>query len=116
MLLENGMNLVPHPGDRHPRSAVGVDASGRWVTFVVVDGRQEGYSIGATLFELAELLRLRGCSDAINMDGGGSSIMIAAEGDSTRIVNSPSDGESRPIPAMLGIRRVVRFQPLEPAL
>jgi len=113
MLLENGTNIVTRPGDRHPRSAVGVDASGRWVTFVVVDGRQEGYSIGATLDELAEIVRQCGCSEAINMDGGGSSVMIVADGGVTRTINSPSDGQSRPVPAMLGIRRKVRFQPGE---
>ena len=111
MLLENGVNIVTRPGVRHPRSAVGVDASGRWVTLVVVDGRRANHSIGATLFELAEILRQRGCSEAINMDGGGSSIMIAADGDTTQTINDPSDGASRPVPVMLGVRRKAHFQP-----
>jgi exopolysaccharide biosynthesis protein len=71
---------------RHPRTAVGILEDGTLV-FVVVDGRQEGLSVGMTLPELAALLKERGARDAYNLDGGGSSTMIVAG----RVVNSPSD-------------------------
>ena len=43
--------------------------------FVVVDGRSSGYSRGATLTELARILKDLGCTTAYNLDGGGSSAM-----------------------------------------
>jgi hypothetical protein len=55
---------------RHPRSAVGRTAAGdMW--FVAVDGRQ-AESAGATLDEMATIMVNLGCTDAINLDGGGS--------------------------------------------
>ncbi len=79
---------------RVPRTAVGVKEDGSMV-FVVVDGRQKGLSEGLTLKELGrELLKL-GVKDAVNLDGGASSEMII-EG---KIVNSPSAGRERKLPA-----------------
>jgi exopolysaccharide biosynthesis protein len=78
---------------------------------VVVDGRNPGVSEGVSTRELALLLQEFGCRDAINLDGGGSSILILAQPDGTRrAVNHPSDhvlGVSvpRPIPAALVFRR-----------
>ena len=58
---------------RHPRTAIGRTAEGEIVS-VVVDGRQE-VSVGATLPELADIMKNAGCVDAINLDGGGSSTL-----------------------------------------
>ena len=85
---------------RAPRTAIGLTARGEWV-LVVVDGRADPtHSVGATLEELARLMRQLGCVQAMNLDGGGSSAM-AIEGiaqlDQVRpgltsgIVNLPSD-------------------------
>jgi exopolysaccharide biosynthesis protein len=73
----------------------------------VVDGRQPGYSEGVSLQELAELMQLFGCWDALNLDGGGSTIMLLGEDpDQLQIMNRPSDKNGpRPVPVMLGIRR-----------
>ncbi len=60
--------------DRHPRSAVGVEAGGA-VWLVVVDGRQPA-SRGVTLPELAAILLDLGAADALNLDGGGSSALV----------------------------------------
>ncbi|ACQ79326.1 metallophosphoesterase [Beutenbergia cavernae DSM 12333] len=81
---------------RHPRTAVGFDETGTTAYFVVVDGRQS-HSIGMTLPELGRFLAQLGADDAINLDGGGSSEMVARlPGDSsTTILNSPSDGVER---------------------
>ena len=73
--------------ERHPRTAVGFSKDRRLLYFCVVDGRQGGYSRGVSLFELAELMREYGCHQAMNLDGGGSSSMIA----NGTIVNRPSD-------------------------
>ncbi len=57
-----------------PRTLVGVKADGKLV-FVVVDGRDTGYSKGLTMTEAAELMVSLGCETAYNLDGGGSSTM-----------------------------------------
>jgi len=89
----------------HPRTAVGLDREGWMMWLVVVDGRQKGHSEGMALVELATLMKELGCWNAINLDGGGSSIMLLAkEGKSLSIMNRPSDHGTRPIPVMIGVR------------
>lgn len=113
-LLDKGA-IVPKPSEKtlHPRSAVGFSADRRTLWLVVVDGRDDGVSEGMTTFELAEYMRGLGASEALNLDGGGSSVMLyapPAEGPTVvRIVNRPSTrflGQPvmRPIPVLLGIR------------
>ncbi len=90
----------------HPRTALGYDGSGDWLLLVVVDGRQPGFSEGVTLYELAQMLQNQGCSQSINLDGGGSSILLIQEpGKEVRTVNSPSGKAHRPVPVMRGVRR-----------
>ncbi len=104
--------IVPDRADRalHPRTALGYDESGAWLLLVVVDGRQRGFSEGVTLYELAQILRSHGCSQSINLDGGGSSIMLIEEpGKEMRTLNSPSDKAHRPVPVMLGVRKAAGF-------
>jgi exopolysaccharide biosynthesis protein len=71
----------------NPRSMIGVDDRGR-LMLVVVDGRQDGYSEGLGIAQTAELMKLLGAREAMNLDGGGSSVMVTA---GTGIVNRPSD-------------------------
>ena len=55
--------------------------------------------------ELGTLMKELGCWNAINLDGGGSSIMLlATDGKTLRIMNRPSDAGTRPIPVMLAVR------------
>lgn len=89
----------------HPRTGIGFDESNRWLLMMVVDGRQPGYSEGLSLFELASIFHEHGCTSALNLDGGGSSIMMVREtGMEYRTMNRPSDQKHRPIPVMLGVR------------
>ena len=53
----------------HPRTALGYYEPGHYC-FVVVDGRQSGYSRGMSLPELAKVFEDLGCTAAYNMDGG----------------------------------------------
>ena len=76
---------------RHPRTAVGYNDN--FIFFVTVDGRQPGYSIGMDLNELAGFLKKLSATEAINLDGGGSTTMWAGG----KIRNRPSDGRVRPI-------------------
>ncbi|GBD93158.1 hypothetical protein BMS3Abin05_00741 [bacterium BMS3Abin05] len=79
---------------RHPRTAIGISRDRRKLIWMVVDGRQPGYSVGMTLRELADFLKKQGAYDAINLDGGGSSTMIVRG----KLVNHPSDAAGeRPI-------------------
>lgn len=84
---------------RHPRTAVGVDVEGRRLWIVVVDGRQGSYSTGMSLPELAELFEGLGVAEALNLDGGGSSVMVV----DGRVVSRPSDeaGERAVVNALL---------------
>ena len=76
-------------GDQ-PRTAVGVIDENHLV-FVVVDGRQSGYSEGVTLTELAAIMTGLGATTAYNLDGGGSSTMYF----DGAVVNRPSNGGER---------------------
>ncbi|MCX7642790.1 MAG: phosphodiester glycosidase family protein [Armatimonadetes bacterium] len=90
---------------KHPRTAVGLkDESLIWV---VVDGRQPGYSEGMSLDELAEFLLNAGCKDALNLDGGGSSTLFVRGA----VVNRPSDGRERPIANALFLLNLFPPQP-----
>ncbi|MDW8290990.1 MAG: phosphodiester glycosidase family protein [Armatimonadota bacterium] len=78
--------------NRHPRTAVGVTADGK-LLLVTVDGRQP-MSGGMSLHELAQLMQQLGATDAINLDGGGSTTLAIRGG---LVVNSPSEGKERPV-------------------
>jgi Phosphodiester glycosidase len=104
-LVETGVAVASRCGSslcrRHPRTGIGVTGDGT-VMFVVVDGRSKR-SVGVTLARFARTFVGLGAVDAVNLDGGGSSVMwIAGRG----IVNRPSDpaGERRVVNAMLLLR------------
>ncbi|MFE7134985.1 phosphodiester glycosidase family protein, partial [Streptomyces sp. NPDC057638] len=82
-----------------PRTAVGFSRDGRTMSVVTVDGRQAD-SGGVTLTRLGRMLRDAGAHNALNLDGGGSSTLLArAPGsDALRVENSPSDGGERTVP------------------
>ncbi len=79
-----------------PRTAVGIKADGN-IIFYVLDGRQTGHSYGAQAATLAKRLKELGCVDALNFDGGGSSVMAGIMPGSSdwKIINMPSDGSPR---------------------
>ena len=97
--------------ERHPRTAVGLDLEMQRLWLVVVDGRQEGWSAGMSLPELADFMQALGARDALNLDGGGSSVMVI-EG---RRVSRPSDaGGERAVVNALALREDSRFCALPP--
>lgn len=90
LLDENGGKLATFDSsltDRHPRSAIGYYAPGHYC-FVVVDGRQTGYSIGMRLTELSALFESLGCKQAYNLDGGATAVMMFQGS----IINQPYKG------------------------
>ncbi len=79
----------------HPRTAVGVSKDGRYLIWLTVDGRQEGYSMGATLGEVADWLRRFGAQDGLNLDGGGSTAMVMS-GAGGAVGLNPPGGAAKP--------------------
>ena len=75
---------------RHPRTALGWNKD--YFFMVEVDGRQSNLSVGMTFPELAAYLIKLGCTQAMNLDGGGSATFWALGA----VRNSPSEGEERP--------------------
>lgn len=83
-------------GIRHPRSAIGYTADGD-IVMLVVDGRRSEYSNGASLTDLALILRDLDVENAMNLDGGGSSTLACVEDSDVVIKNAPSDLSERAV-------------------
>ena len=93
-ILGNGQVLDTDWAELHPRTSIGYSADRSKVYMLVVDGRQSGYSDGATTKQMADMLKLAGAADGMNLDGGGSSGMYIEQ---YGLVNSPSDGHERAV-------------------
>jgi exopolysaccharide biosynthesis protein len=95
-LVLNGKKLITQ-GDGGwgiaPRTAIGQRKDGT-ILFLVIDGRQPGYSIGATLLDIQNILFEQGAYTAVNLDGGSSTTLFY----NGKVVNKPAD--------MLGERMV----------
>ncbi|WP_228078388.1 phosphodiester glycosidase family protein [Streptomyces profundus] len=87
-----------------PRTAVGFSRDGQEMYVLSVDGRQ-AHSGGTTLTELAVLMADLGAYSALNLDGGGSSTLLARLPGAAEpeLINSPSDGQEREVPNGLAI-------------
>lgn len=69
-----------------PRTAMGQKEDGT-ILFVIIDGRQPGYSIGASLYDVQQIMLEHGAVIAANLDGGSSTVLVKKGGE---IVNKPS--------------------------
>ena len=102
MLVKDGKIAITAETDyysnRASRTAIGITATGR-VVFMVLDGRQEPWSCGGSMIEIAQIMKNAGCVQAINLDGGGSTTFVARQAgdDELSVVNRPSDGVSRSV-------------------
>jgi len=77
LLDENGKAMEEYDTEidqTNPRCAIGYYEPGHYC-FVVVDGRQSGYSRGMTIQQLAQTFEALGCKAAYNLDGGQSSVL-----------------------------------------
>ena len=96
-LIRDGVIEVINDREMHPRTAIGIDRDTGEVLLLVIDGRQD-FSRGYTMVELAELMQDLGADEALNLDGGGSSTMVArGPQGGMGVVNSPSDGFERSV-------------------
>lgn len=80
---------------RPPRTVIGNTADNKLILFVC-DGRQT-HSDGATMLELAQIMKALGCVNALNLDGGGSTAMVAGG----TLLNKPSDGSERAVASVV---------------
>lgn len=95
MLLRGGTPVVQRDDrtfvtKRHNRTALGLKPDGT-VILMVADGRFKHQAEGLTLPELQRIMRWLGCTDAINLDGGGSTTMYVHNKPHAGVVNYPSD-------------------------
>lgn len=90
-----------------PRTGYGLSKERDVFYIVIIDGRQKNYSHGATIGDVATLLKEFGAYDALNMDGGGSSTLVVwdttdGEGKS-RMLNHQGGGAQRTVSYNVGI-------------
>ena len=86
-------------GGRNPRTAIGYTKNNHLI-LITADGR-EGASIGLTLNELARLMKELGCTNAMNLDGGGSTVMYV----NGQVVNKPAVQGGIPLSHTLVVRK-----------
>ena len=85
---EESLNTDAFVAARHPRTLIGVDRHGA-IWLAAIDGRQPDQSVGMTFADLQRLCDRLDLSDALNLDGGGSTTMVVKG----RVVNQPVDGK-----------------------
>ncbi|MEU8530414.1 phosphodiester glycosidase family protein [Streptomyces sp. NPDC048629] len=86
------------------RSAAGIGFDGRWLVLMALDGAP-GFRSGLTVAEVADLMASLGTTDALSLDGGGSSTLVTrSPGDGAVTVrNHPSGGAERPVANGIGV-------------
>ncbi|MGK5742506.1 phosphodiester glycosidase family protein [Micromonospora sp. URMC 103] len=104
VLVRDGVVQTIADASLAPRTAVGFTADGRKMIMLTVDGRQVD-SRGVTQTEMGRMMTELGAYTALNLDGGGSSTLLAREPGAAAVTveNSPSDGSERPVPNGLAI-------------
>ncbi len=92
ILVANGVpvSLDDFANDKpYARLAVAIDKLGTKLWLIVIDGKQPFYSEGVTLAELSKIVVELGADRALNLDGGGSTTLVIADGSSARLLNAP---------------------------
>jgi exopolysaccharide biosynthesis protein len=87
--------------DKHPRTCMGYTKDGRLI-IMVIEGRHPGIAEGASLTQEAQLLKDLGCTEALNLDGGGSSCMLI---NGKETITPSEKGVERPVPAVFVISK-----------
>ena len=104
MLVEDGMACeLPKSfyincadGYDNPRTAIGQKGPLHYVV-IVVDGRRDGYSTGASIPQVQQLFMDEGVDFAFNLDGGGSTTLYFLG----EVINMPSGGKERSVSDVL---------------
>ena len=96
--------IIDKNDKRHaPRTGFGMTADCKTLYILVADGRQPGYSMGLSTWEVAEMLRYLGADDGLNMDGGGSTTLYIRDKDGMRNLAHYIGGYERFLGACMGI-------------
>ena len=93
IVLKDG--VVPELEDKsiHPRTGVGFSFDKRYLYFVVIDGRQPNYSVGASYEDVGNALKFCGAFNGLNLDGGGSTtLVVKGENGEPVVLNRPING------------------------
>ncbi|MBE6370172.1 MAG: phosphodiester glycosidase family protein [Lentisphaerae bacterium] len=88
-VLRDGKQSCDNNMRLEPRTFFGLSKDKKKLYFLVVDGRQKGFSEGFAYCEGAKFLKYLGAHDGINMDGGGSTTLVTCKKDKVAVVNSP---------------------------
>jgi hypothetical protein len=104
VLVENGVANPNLDGSVNPRTMLGFKDGGRTMILATADGRQAPVN-GMTGRQQADLMVSLGAELAVNLDGGGSTTMVARPLGVPNVLvrNSPSDGYERADPNGVGI-------------
>ncbi len=112
--LRDGRWAIKEPDNSYwrnslfPRCSVGLSRDGKKFLMIVIDGRQPGYSEGATVHEMADIAIAHGAGTMLDLDGGGSETLVK-EGDHGEpyLLNCPIDSwipnRERPVATQLGL-------------
>lgn len=86
--ISNGVGLVKNPEDGWgiaPRTSMAQKEDGT-ILFAIIDGRQPGHSIGATLYDIQNIFLKEGAIIAANLDGGSSTVLVHKN----QVINKPA--------------------------
>src|SRR5664279_202814 len=92
-ILQHGLVTDNDWAALNPRTAVGYSSDKSKIYFCIVDGRST-ISVGVSTKQLADIIKSAGASEAINLDGGGSSTLYVK---GLNLMNVPSDGSERAV-------------------
>lgn len=93
IVLQDGEVVAQTDKAVHPRTAIGYSQDKKYVYLMTIDGRQKGYSVGATYEEVAQQLKFLGAYVGLNLDGGGSTTFVLRDAASEPVViNRPCNG------------------------
>ena len=86
--IVNGVGQIKSQADGWgiaPRTCMAQKRDGS-IMFIVIDGRQPGYSLGASLYDIQQILLENDAIIAANLDGGASTVLVK----DNEIINRPS--------------------------
>lgn len=97
-ILQDGVVPAGLGQSGDPRTALGIKPDGTVILYTI-DGRRSGYSVGASVQQVAKRLLELGCTQAVLFDGGGSTTFgtTGALDQSFALQNRPSDGSQRAV-------------------
>lgn len=119
VLVQQGKAVVVPRGSAnndgiYSRTAVALDRTGQTLWLIAIDDKQPFYSEGVTLAELSQMILELGADAALNLDGGGSTTLVAATATGAQVLNAPIHTKlpmrERPVANHLGFYA----QPLPP--